>query len=73
MQTEITQEVLNQRVRESRAKTDNISLTLPKGTKEIIIELTGERPATFCNKIVIEYIKRLKAEQEGKESNKVKI
>lgn len=55
----VTREELRERTRRSREKVDNISLTLPKGTKELIIELTGNKPSTECTKVIIEYVKQL--------------
>lgn len=73
MKNEITQEILNERAKESKTKTDHLALTLPKGTNKLIIELTGERPTTFCNRLVIEYVKRLKAETEEKDLKKKNV
>lgn len=59
----VTKEELNERTKLSKMKTDQIYVTLPKGTKEILIEITGEKPAKACHDIILEYIKRLKSDQ----------
>lgn len=56
----VTREELNMRVKLSKEKADLINITLPKGSKDILIEITGQRPATACHDIIIEYIKKMK-------------
>lgn len=53
----VTREELNERSRRSKSKTDQVYITLPKGTKEILIEMTGKRPSKACSDIITEYIK----------------
>lgn len=62
----VTREELNERSRISKSKTDQVYITLPKGTKNILIELTGKRPSTACKDIVIEYIKEIEKRKREK-------
>lgn len=63
----VTREELSRRSKESKLKADLINITLPKGTKDILIELTGKRPATACRDIIIKYIEEI--EKKEKEKN----
>lgn len=58
----IAREILRRRVKESMDKRDHIHVTLPLGTKEIIMELTEEKPSTFCSKAILKYIEELSKE-----------
>ena len=49
------------------AKFDRIAVNLPKGTKEIIKELTGKSCNAYISDLVIKDIERIKKEQSSTE------
>lgn len=49
------------------AKFDRIAVNLPKGTKEIIKELTGKSCNAYISDLVIKDIERIKKEQNSAE------